>query len=465
MKPLPRAGRRPALILLDTNILLRYACVADPALATVDAAITTLHARGEPLCVVPQNIYEFWAVATRPTDCQRARPDGRRMSSCRSHGSNASSASSRTCRRCSTNGNRWSSSTPVPVVRRSTPGSSPPCRPTASSGSSRSTGPTSLDFPGIVGWVQRIAGPPRVPRPARSVRPRLRLTHPTLLHSEPETAEMEQGTNVSPPPSSPPLARRIVLGVVRWAVVLVGLLIAILAYIVGLLPMILQVAVDGGHIWRVRHPAGRRLPRQADAYAPWRRLLDPALRPARLQAVNRALFWAAAGLMLIWILPAALIGPDDYRGLAVLIAVVTVVDVVLALAPTGRAVRPAWNVLPLLGWLFLGVEALRILGGPPGPAVELAAPFDGEWAVGQGSRSALVNHHYPVRGQSHAHSTWSSSMVVALPGDYRNGWSPTRPSTPSCARRRTGGSSARRMVAPTWPWARPTPSLRWGITS
>ncbi len=55
------------MILLDTNILLRYASSVDPAFATVDAAITTLHARGEVLCVVPQNIYEFWAAATRPT--------------------------------------------------------------------------------------------------------------------------------------------------------------------------------------------------------------------------------------------------------------------------------------------------------------------------------------------------------------------------------------------------------------
>ena len=55
------------MILLDTNILLRYACSVDPAFATADTAITTLHARGEVLRVVPQNIYEFWAVATRPT--------------------------------------------------------------------------------------------------------------------------------------------------------------------------------------------------------------------------------------------------------------------------------------------------------------------------------------------------------------------------------------------------------------
>jgi predicted nucleic acid-binding protein len=55
------------LILLDTNILLRYARTADPDFATVDTAVNTLHANGEVLCVVPQNVYEFWAVATRPT--------------------------------------------------------------------------------------------------------------------------------------------------------------------------------------------------------------------------------------------------------------------------------------------------------------------------------------------------------------------------------------------------------------
>jgi predicted nucleic acid-binding protein len=55
------------LILLDTNILLRYALASDPAFAKVDTTISTLHANGEALCVVPQNIYEFWAAATRPT--------------------------------------------------------------------------------------------------------------------------------------------------------------------------------------------------------------------------------------------------------------------------------------------------------------------------------------------------------------------------------------------------------------
>ena len=54
------------MILLDTNILLRYARITDSDFVTVDSSIKTLHADGEVLCVVPQNFYEFWSVATRP---------------------------------------------------------------------------------------------------------------------------------------------------------------------------------------------------------------------------------------------------------------------------------------------------------------------------------------------------------------------------------------------------------------
>ena len=53
------------MILLDTNILFRYARAADWYFATVDAAVTALNAGKEELCVIPQNHYEFWA-ATRP---------------------------------------------------------------------------------------------------------------------------------------------------------------------------------------------------------------------------------------------------------------------------------------------------------------------------------------------------------------------------------------------------------------
>jgi predicted nucleic acid-binding protein len=54
------------LILVDTNILLRYVNPTDPAHATAKAALASHQAAGEILSMVPQNIYEFWAVATRP---------------------------------------------------------------------------------------------------------------------------------------------------------------------------------------------------------------------------------------------------------------------------------------------------------------------------------------------------------------------------------------------------------------
>jgi predicted nucleic acid-binding protein len=54
------------LILLDTNILLRLVATTDPLFATVNTAIGGLQVSGEVLCIVPQNLYEFWATATRP---------------------------------------------------------------------------------------------------------------------------------------------------------------------------------------------------------------------------------------------------------------------------------------------------------------------------------------------------------------------------------------------------------------
>lgn len=51
---------------LDTNVLVRHATPTDPARATVIRAVGVLRAAGHDLRLVPQNLYEFWAVATRP---------------------------------------------------------------------------------------------------------------------------------------------------------------------------------------------------------------------------------------------------------------------------------------------------------------------------------------------------------------------------------------------------------------
>jgi predicted nucleic acid-binding protein len=54
------------LTLLDTNVLLRYASPADAAHATAKGAIASVQGSGETPCIFPQNVYEFWAAATRP---------------------------------------------------------------------------------------------------------------------------------------------------------------------------------------------------------------------------------------------------------------------------------------------------------------------------------------------------------------------------------------------------------------
>lgn len=53
------------MILLDTNLLTRMTRSRDPLAGVARAAIQTLRRRGERLIIVPQNLYEFWTVATR----------------------------------------------------------------------------------------------------------------------------------------------------------------------------------------------------------------------------------------------------------------------------------------------------------------------------------------------------------------------------------------------------------------
>jgi predicted nucleic acid-binding protein len=54
--------------LADTNVLLRSASPAHPMHADAVRSVGTLLTRGERVCVFPQNLIEFWAVATRPVD-------------------------------------------------------------------------------------------------------------------------------------------------------------------------------------------------------------------------------------------------------------------------------------------------------------------------------------------------------------------------------------------------------------
>ncbi len=53
-------------ILLDTSILVRLADAGDPDNPVAAAAVLELSRRQDELVIVPQSIYEFWTVATRP---------------------------------------------------------------------------------------------------------------------------------------------------------------------------------------------------------------------------------------------------------------------------------------------------------------------------------------------------------------------------------------------------------------
>jgi predicted nucleic acid-binding protein len=64
------------VILLDTSLPVRMTRPLDPRCRVGRAAIQTLRARRERLIVVPQNLYEFWAVATRPVGAPPAGGSG-----------------------------------------------------------------------------------------------------------------------------------------------------------------------------------------------------------------------------------------------------------------------------------------------------------------------------------------------------------------------------------------------------
>ncbi len=52
--------------LADTNILSALTKRQNPQYSDVRRALTVLRKQGEKLCLVPQNLIEFWAIATRP---------------------------------------------------------------------------------------------------------------------------------------------------------------------------------------------------------------------------------------------------------------------------------------------------------------------------------------------------------------------------------------------------------------
>ena len=55
-------------ILVDANFILRIAQPESPQHPTAIAASVELSQAGIEMCLVPQSLYEYWVVATRPVD-------------------------------------------------------------------------------------------------------------------------------------------------------------------------------------------------------------------------------------------------------------------------------------------------------------------------------------------------------------------------------------------------------------
>jgi predicted nucleic acid-binding protein len=53
-------------ILLDTNVIVRNVNRADSQHCRVAERLRALVSSGAELCIAPQNVFEFWVVATRP---------------------------------------------------------------------------------------------------------------------------------------------------------------------------------------------------------------------------------------------------------------------------------------------------------------------------------------------------------------------------------------------------------------
>lgn len=64
------------MILLDSNVLARITNAADTHCGVARAALQRLLTRRERVIIVPQNLYEFWAVATRKPGAPPAGQNG-----------------------------------------------------------------------------------------------------------------------------------------------------------------------------------------------------------------------------------------------------------------------------------------------------------------------------------------------------------------------------------------------------
>jgi peptidase M23-like protein len=119
------------------------------------------------------------------------------------------------------------------------------------------------------------------------------------------------------------------------------------------------------------------------------------------QLGNRVVFWVLAGTVAGMAVPTgALTGGQATLGVVIGWAAVAVL-VALAFVPLKRVLIGSNAVLAAMS-LFLGAQLVGLSLPAPADAVTIASPVRGEWYVGSGGRSALLNHHHGVGQQRYA---------------------------------------------------------------
>lgn len=172
-----------------------------------------------------------------------------------------------------------------------------------------------------------------------------------------------------------------------------------LAYLTGTLYNALVASIVFGPIvGTVRHVRLRR----ADALAPtprevWR---QQDLRAAGRIAVRVVLWVLVAGLVLLALPISQLDGGEllRWRGQTILAALVMAG---FAFRPPAEVSRRT-EVALALAVAFLALQAVRVQLPLQDDAAALHLPLQGEWIVGNGGASTIVNHHYGIRSQRHA---------------------------------------------------------------
>jgi hypothetical protein len=136
-------------------------------------------------------------------------------------------------------------------------------------------------------------------------------------------------------------------------------------------------------------------------FPPYRGRGAAAVRAAWAQFVIRAGFWLCGGFAVRLSLPAAAFSRTEHAEVLLFFQVLAILQASLEALQPPRTYRST-NVVALVMLVLLGWECVHAVGAPRGPAVELAPPLSGKWAVVQGGNSGLLNHHYPIVAQRYA---------------------------------------------------------------